>query len=223
MTSKLPARPSLEHLKHQARDLQRAHQGGDPAALARVEAALPGHAGRLALAKAQTVIAREHGRASWPQLRAEVEQMLLEQHQAEASRAAGLPEGMLERAVHAVRAADGDTLAELLRRHPQLTEVQVNRAPGSNLLHEACRVNPEAIGRPASDVIAVIDLLLEAGIDVRSPCGLPEGGHLTPTFAAVRSGSIEVLRHVLEKGGEPDGMYSAGPEAIRLLHQHGAN
>jgi ankyrin repeat protein len=223
MTSKLPAHPSLEHLKHQARDLQRAHQGGDPAARARVEAALPDHQGRLALAKAQTVIAREHGLPSWPQLRAEVERRLLQHHQAEVGRAAGLPDGVLERAVQAVRAADRNGLAELLRRHPRLTEVQVKRAPGSNLLHEACGVSPEAIGRPARDVIEVIDLLLEAGIDVRSPYGLPEGGHLTPTFAAVRSGSIEVLRHVLERGGGPDGMYSAGPEAIRLLHQHGAN
>jgi ankyrin repeat protein len=38
----------------------------------------------------------------------------------------------------------------------------------------------------------------------------------------VRGGSLEVLRHVLEKGGGPGGMYSAlgRPEAIRLLHRY---
>jgi hypothetical protein len=225
MTSKLPARPSIEHLKHQARDLQRAHQAGDPQALAQVEAALPGHQGHLSLSKAQTVIAREHGLPSWPQLKAQVEQMLLEQHRAEASRAVGLPDRVLEQAVDAVRSGDRDTLAELLRLYPRLIEAQVTRAPGSNLLHQACGVNPEAIGRPAADVIAVIDLLLAAGIDIRSRFGLPEGGQLNVTFAAVRSGSIEVLRHVLEKGAGPGGMYSAmgSPEAIRVLHQYGAD
>jgi hypothetical protein len=225
MTSKLPSRPSLDHLKHQARDLQRAHQSGDPQALARLEAALPGHQGRLSLAKAQTVIAREHGLSSWSNLKAEVERMLLEQLRAESARAVGLPAAVLERAVAAARSADPEALAELLRRYPALSEAQVSRAPGSNLLHEACAVNPEAIGRSAANVIAVIDVLLAAGIDIRSPYGLPEGGHLTATFAAVRGGSLEVLRHVLEKGGGPGGMYSAlgRPEAIRLLHRYGAD
>jgi hypothetical protein len=225
MTTKLPSRPSLEQLKHQARDLQRAHQADDPEARARVEASLPGHQGRLPLTKAQTVIAREHGQPSWPRLKAQVERLMLEHRRAEASRAAGLPPLALERALQAVRSADRDTLAELLRLHPKLARVQIGRAPGSNLLHEACGVDPEALGRPAADVIAVVDLLLGAGVDVRSPYALPEGGQLTPTFAAVRSGSIELLRHVLDRGGAPDGMYAAlgRPEAIRLLHEHGAD
>jgi hypothetical protein len=225
MTSKLPARPSLEHLKHQARDLQRAHQAGEPGALAQVQVALPGHQGRLSLSKAQTVIAREYGLPSWPQLKAQVEQMFLEQHRAEASRAVGLPDGVLGQALDAVRSANREVLTELLRLHPRLVEAQVTRAPGSNLLHQACGVNPEAIGRPAADVIAVIDLLLAAGSDIRSRYALPEGGQLNATFAAVRGGSVEVLRHVLEKGAGPGGMYSAmgSPEAIRLLHRHGAD
>jgi hypothetical protein len=150
---------------------------------------------------------------------------LLDRHQTEASLAAGVPAGVLDAALQAVRSADRAALAELLRLHPRLIAVQVTPAPGSNLLHEACRVNPEAIGRPAGDVVAVIDLLLAAGIDIKAPFRLPEGGQLTATFAAVRSGSLEVLRHVLDRGGGPGGMYSAlgRPEAIRLLHQHGAD
>jgi hypothetical protein len=137
----------------------------------------------------------------------------------------GLPDGVLGQAVDAVRSADRDALAGLQRLYPQLVEAQVTRAPGSNLLHEACGVNPEAIGRRAAEVIAVIDLLLAAGIDIRSTFGLPEGGQCNATFAAVRGGSVEVLRHVLEKGAGPEGLYSAmgSPEAIRLLHQHGAD
>jgi len=57
MTKLLP-NPSLDHLKRQARHLQRDHGARDAEALDRVEARLPDFEGRLSLAKAQTV-ARE--------------------------------------------------------------------------------------------------------------------------------------------------------------------
>ena len=59
--NKLPPNPSLHHLKYQARNLQHAHTAGDEDALARVQRRLPGYAGLLSLAKAQTVVAREYG------------------------------------------------------------------------------------------------------------------------------------------------------------------
>ncbi|NKB67496.1 MAG: hypothetical protein GKR89_10575 [Candidatus Latescibacteria bacterium] len=69
MRDTLPPNPSLDHLKHQARDLHRAHAAGNAEALERVQARLPDYEGRLILAKAQTVIAREYGFDSWVQLR----------------------------------------------------------------------------------------------------------------------------------------------------------
>jgi hypothetical protein len=223
MIHNLPSRPSLEHLKHQAHDLQRDHQANDPAALERVEAQLPGHRGRLSLARAQTVVAREYGVASWPQLKALVETRLLALHRTEASRAAGLPGETLDLALESIRTLDAEGLKRLLRAHPQLASVQVDRA-GSNLLHEACRVDPAAQGRPASAVIAIVELLLAAGIDLDAPYLLPEGGHL---YAAWFCRSNEVLRYVLQRGGRPSGMYAAvyseNAERIRLLHRHGAD
>lgn len=73
MTSALPAHPDLEHLRREAKRLLRGLQAGDPDALARGNA----HAPRLAvaLATAQLVVAREHGFASWAQLRAVVERL----------------------------------------------------------------------------------------------------------------------------------------------------
>lgn len=69
-TIKLPADPSLEHLRNQARALQRAVRAGDPAALARVRARHPdGDVGGFPLAVAQLVLAREYGFASWPRLK----------------------------------------------------------------------------------------------------------------------------------------------------------
>lgn len=80
----LPESPNLEHLKKQAKSLLASAKAGDAAAVSRF-AALPAYraigqsahqaidAGELALHDAQSVIAREHGFASWNALREEVE------------------------------------------------------------------------------------------------------------------------------------------------------
>src|SRR5580704_9194264 len=65
----LPARPDLGQLRHQARDLLRAAQRGDPDAVARIDAV----SGRLILSSAQLALAHEYGFASWAKLKLEVE------------------------------------------------------------------------------------------------------------------------------------------------------
>ena len=74
----LPARPSLEHLKNQAKDLLKSYRAGHTLACARFQETLPRlssiHGGRLAqpslsLRDAQRVIAGEYGFASWSHLR----------------------------------------------------------------------------------------------------------------------------------------------------------
>ena len=75
MSPSLPASPSLEQLRRRAKDLLRALRAGDAAAVARVAAAHPHPPGEARLADAQLVIAREHGFASWPRLRAYVERI----------------------------------------------------------------------------------------------------------------------------------------------------
>lgn len=76
MPASLPPNPDLEQLKNLARDLQRAYRDSDPQAIARVDAGLPRYRDRalpLPLSAAQTVVAREHGFASWPRLKQHVE------------------------------------------------------------------------------------------------------------------------------------------------------
>ncbi len=71
---KLPAKPDMTRLRDLARELQRACRAGAPEALERLAAVFPGlSAEGLPLAKAQTVLAREHGFTSWPTLKSEVE------------------------------------------------------------------------------------------------------------------------------------------------------
>ncbi|HEX5295719.1 MAG TPA: hypothetical protein VFW50_01820 [Streptosporangiaceae bacterium] len=71
----LPAEPSLEQLRHQARDLQRAVRQGEPDALAEVAARHPVSppAAGFPLSAAQLVIARRYGFPSWKRLRRYVE------------------------------------------------------------------------------------------------------------------------------------------------------
>ena len=87
MTAKpLPPRPNLDQLKRQAKDLLESARRNVPGARARFRT-LPGFASvadetldqtALALHDAQSVIAREHGFASWNALREHVEALTLE-------------------------------------------------------------------------------------------------------------------------------------------------
>jgi len=63
----LPDSPDLRQLRRRAKELKRAADAGDPDATARLDGTSP------TLARAQLVLAREHGFASWPRLVAEVE------------------------------------------------------------------------------------------------------------------------------------------------------
>jgi ankyrin repeat protein len=75
VSASLPAAPSLEQLRKQAKELARAYRGGDEPAVARVAAHHSHPADPLKLSDAQLVIAREHGFPSWPRLRAYVERV----------------------------------------------------------------------------------------------------------------------------------------------------
>ena len=65
----LPARPDLDQLRHQAKDLLHAAQRGDAGAITRIHAV----SDQLMLSVAQLAIAREYGFASWARLKLEVE------------------------------------------------------------------------------------------------------------------------------------------------------
>jgi ankyrin repeat protein len=72
----LPARPSLDSLRKQAKKLGRDAAAGNGDAIARVHAQLPRAAFPLSNRNAQLVIAREYGFAGWPDLTAEVQKRL---------------------------------------------------------------------------------------------------------------------------------------------------
>jgi ankyrin repeat protein len=86
-TKPLPARPSLEQYKKQAKELLKACRAADAEAIRRVRESHPRFAkfadaelrkAKLALADAQLVIAREHGFESWPKFVSRIEVMISE-------------------------------------------------------------------------------------------------------------------------------------------------
>src|SRR5215813_14050079 len=72
----LPARPSLESLRKQAKKLARDIAAGDAGAIARARVHLPQVDLPLTQRNAQLVIAREYGYAGWQDLTAEVSKRL---------------------------------------------------------------------------------------------------------------------------------------------------
>ncbi len=76
MQADIPARADLAHYRKAAKALVRAHRAGDTAARARAAVVLgPRAREQFQLADALYVIAREHGRRSWPAFKQAVEEM----------------------------------------------------------------------------------------------------------------------------------------------------
>jgi hypothetical protein len=105
----LPARPSLDSLRKQAKKLARDAAAGNGEAIARVHAQLPRATLPLSNRDAQLVIAREYGFAGWPELTAEVQKRL------------GRPlEGAAAQAKVAIYNQDHERLRTLLADYPAL-------------------------------------------------------------------------------------------------------
>jgi ankyrin repeat protein len=122
--STLPDRPSLEQLKKQAKSLLHAAKAQDPAALRRF-GLLPAFARKsptelaaldLALHDAQSVIAREHGFASWNALREEVESRTLSF------------EAAVDEFVRCATAGAWGRAERLLARHPAIETASIHTA-----------------------------------------------------------------------------------------------
>ncbi len=109
----LPARPSLESLRKQAKKLARDVDAGDAAALARVRTHLPTVGPPLTQRNAQLVIAREYGYDGWQDLTAEVNKRLGNGVEWAAAQA--------QRAIHD---NDVERLKQLLAEYPALLSWQ---------------------------------------------------------------------------------------------------
>jgi len=239
----LPARPSLDHLRHEARDLLRAAQSGDTAAVARIRAV----AATLTLAGAQLALAREYGFASWPRLKAEVDARTTDlAQQADAFCVASIrdttgravrmlaatPELAGYNFATAVILGDAERVRAAITRNPGLA-TRVDPRTGWTPLHAACASNWHRLDPArAGGLLAVARLLLDAGAD---PNGHPDArsprSGWTPLRCAVAGAANPAITGLLlERGAVPEDhdLYLAGfggddHESLRLLLRHAAD
>lgn len=118
----LPARPSLESLRKQAKRLARDIAAGDAGAIARARVQLPNAELPLSLRNAQLVLAREYGYAGWQDLTAEVSKRLGNDLEWAATQA--------RRVIHD---NDVERLKQLLAEYPALLSWQGQDGDGSLL------------------------------------------------------------------------------------------
>ncbi len=224
MSNSLPENANLDHLKGQAKALFHSLKASEKEALAR--AANLGFGPPFPLAKAQSILAKAYGFASWTRLKREVE----------------VDRPLFERLAAAVRGGDRETVQALAVRNPALLARFSKSDFDAPLLNLAAGRND----------FPMVCLLVELGVDVNarstwwaggfgaldftneqiSDWLIAHGAILTP-HAAARLGKVEELRKMLEanpglvreRGG--DGQFplhfAKTPEVVDLLVDAGAD
>jgi ankyrin repeat protein len=173
----LPARPDLDQVRRQAKELLRAARAGDAEALARIHAV----SDRLILDSAQLALAREHGFGTWHDLRLEVDRRAT------------------------LDSRDVARLRKLLAEHPELAVRRMTRwcdhPQGVSPLGYVAMMRFDTSRGAWRDVAgtgAVARALLDAGAPVNGEPGDPE----TPLMTAASYGDAEVARVLVEAGAD---------------------
>lgn len=181
MSLELPAKPNLEHLRKQAKELLHNFQQGDPGAVERFRslASLPAPASAK-LADAQHVLAREYGFASWPKLKEHVESL-----------ARLLPPAELLSS--AVRASDADKVARVLETYPAL-RAQINEPMAR--VERGVHALLAAVQRGDRKTF---DVLLEAGADINARSRWWAGG-----IGVLDECAPEMAAFLIERGATVD-------------------
>src|SRR5215469_16635956 len=173
----LPARPDLDQLRHQAKDLLHAAQRGDPDAVARMDVV----AEQILLSTAQLALAREYGFPSWAKLKLEAERRDI------------------------LNSRDLSRLTRLLAEHPELATEKMqhwaDRQCGEPLGYiMMLRFDHDRLGLPAElpGTGAIAKALIAAGAPIN---GRPEDRE-TPLITAASYGDAEVAQALIDAGAD---------------------
>ncbi len=246
----LPAQPSLEQYKKQAKDLVKACKSGDLEALQRIKKNHPrfkkNHPGvdklsnpeildvKITLTDAQLVIAREYAFESWPKFAKHIEALTRKSSNI----------SLFESAVEAIIAGDVVVLTRLLRENPQLIRERSTRVHQSTLLHYVGANGVEDYRQKTpKNAVEVLKILLKAGAEVNAVAEL-YGGTTTlglvatsvhPDRAGVQNQLMETLLDAgaaIEHAVAPTYtrglavnacLYNDRPSAAAFLAAHGAH
>jgi hypothetical protein len=190
---RLPSNPSLDHLRHQAKDLLRGHSARNPVVTQLIREFHPRFdrapdaavfETQLSLSDAQLIIAREYGFPSWARLKRHIEKPTL-------SDRLDLPhQERIENATfrHAVDFLDKGDIAGLrahLKQHPNLVHQHVVFEGGNYFrdptLLEFVAENPVRHGTLPTNIVEVTKVILEAG---------PSQSAKNETLMLVATGSV---------------------------------
>jgi Ankyrin repeats (3 copies) len=174
----LPSNPSLDHLRHQAKDLLREHSARSPETAQQIREFHPRFDrateadifnANLSLSDAQLTIARERGFPSWARLKRHIEkptlsdQLHLRHHER-------IEDPIFRRAVDLLDIGDTAGLRALLELHPKLVHQHVLLEGGnyfrSPTLLEFVAENPIRHGTLPSNIVEVARVILDAGPDI---------------------------------------------------------
>lgn len=163
MSRELPAKPSLEFLKKQAKELLRSTRQST---------------GQGKLADAQHALANEYGFSTWAQLKSHVESL-----------------GLTPAEALKVAVCDSDALRvrELLKKHPELRAKINDPMPNEGFGLHAMFAAVQRSDR------ATIDVLLEAGADIRKRTEWWAGG-----FGVLDDCHPTLMDFLVERGAEVD-------------------
>ena len=210
----LPERPSLQHLKYQARDVLKGHANHDPAVAQRIREFHPRwakasdaeiFAAHLTLSDVQLAIARECGFSSWTRLKRRVEQpppgdqLNLPHHER-------IEDATFRRAVELLDAGDVEGLRAHLKRHPDLARRHVAFEGGNYFrnptLLEFVAENPVRHGKLPKNIVEIAKVILEAGVEQSS---LNETLMLVATGRVPRECDVQIdlINLLCNRGADP--------------------
>ncbi len=214
MSRVLPARPNLEHLKKQAKDLLHSFEQGEPAAIEQLHSVVS-NSGGPKLADAQYAVAREYGFANWAKLKEHVESI-------------ALPFDPVAAFVAAINNNDEMRVAQVLQEHPELKSRLNDPLPGFAFGGTALLQAVRGANRKA------IDILLDAGADINqrshwwagsfgvldddrglAPYLIERGARLD-VHAAARLGMFDQLKELVS--ANPDSVHARGGDGQTPLH-----
>jgi ankyrin repeat protein len=214
MSRELPAKPNLEHLKKQAKQLLHDFQQSKPDAVERFRTfGLGSTPANSKLADAQHVVARDYGFASWPKLKEHVDSLTLTP---------------AEQLLAAVCASNAQRVELLLREHPELKAV-INQplTTYGNL--------PLMLASVQRSDRKTMEVLLSAGADIQArgkswaggmgvldECGremaafLIDRGAAVDVHSAARLGMFERMQELVDS--EPGLVHTRGEGGQTPLH-----
>jgi len=212
---RLPEKPNLSHLKHQAKDLLKSHAARETDAAQRIREFHPrfGHAAdaeifaaTLSLSDAQLAIAREYGYPSWPRLKRHIDrptltdQLNLPHHER-------IEDVVFRRAVDLIDEGDAVGLRAYLKQHPRLVHQHV-AFEGGNYFHnptllEFVAENPVRHGTLPKNIVEVTRVILDARPD---PSALNETLMLVATGSVPRECRVQrpLIDLLVENGADPN-------------------